>query len=159
MDELEIVNGKITGVQLENKDRGMLICWINIEYGDGGQQGYGGYQLDAQAGDDSYDRIGTEYGCQCIINILDTFGVKDWNALKGQYCRIAKKKGWNSLIESVGHITEDKWFSFKLTYEVVEKRIALHKRELLEKVQQDFEIEMKARNDVIVEELSDLIQH
>lgn len=111
--ETETFNAKITGTILENKDRGILTLWISLEF-DGGGQGYGGYALD-QWDEKKKERIGTDYGCQCIINLLNTFDVINWSKLENIYCRVEREEGWSGKILRIGHVVEDRWFSFEDT--------------------------------------------
>ena len=58
---------------------------------DGVCQGFGGWRLS----DDM------------ILQILKTLEVKNWEDLKGKYCRVDSVDG---LLKGIGHITKEKWF-------------------------------------------------
>ena len=100
-------NGKIDSTFLGIEDHGIMTCWLNITY-DGSGQGFGGYALDGNAGGRGHAK-----SILAIRKILETLDVRDWADLKGKYVRVRKEDEWNSPIHSIGHIVEDRWFSFK----------------------------------------------
>jgi hypothetical protein len=102
---MEIENGKIRSTMLGTEDHGIFTCFIDIDF-DGSGQGFGGYGLDSWS--KKHDRrIGTAYGLEFIKHILDVVGVEKWEDLVGKYIRV---KHDMTKIESIGHITKNKWF-------------------------------------------------
>ena len=107
-----VENGKIESTMLGVEDHGILTFFLTLKF-EGSGQGFGGYAMD------SYDkakkrRIGSAFGTDCILQILDTVGVGKWEDLKGKYVRV-KRDGdsWADKILAIGHIVEDKWFNIE----------------------------------------------
>lgn len=101
----EIKNAIIDNVSLGIEDHGILTMHISVKY-DGGGQGFGGYALD------SYDRekkrrVGTAYGAEFILRIIDTLKVYDIFKLKGTPIRV---DACDNKIYGIGHLLEDRWF-------------------------------------------------
>jgi hypothetical protein len=95
---MEVQNAIIKKVTLGREDHGILTMYLSLEYANGGQW-FGGYALD------SYDRetrkrVGTAYGTQFILDLLDTIGVDEIQKMVGQPCRV--KADWSSVAE-IGH--------------------------------------------------------
>ena len=55
--------------------------------------------------------LGTKYLSKCIRSILETLEIKEWNKVKGQYCRILRVDG---SIVGIQHIVKDKSFIIDL---------------------------------------------
>jgi hypothetical protein len=96
-----IFNAVINSTMLGFEDRGILTFFLYIEWDRSGQ-GFGGYALDSQ--------FTQHLSISCIKKILETVGVDQWENLPGKQVRI-EIKSFNAEIESIGHITEDKWFN------------------------------------------------
>ena len=45
MANVEIKNAKIMSLTISNGDHGLLSSYLHLEYGDGSEQGFGGYAL------------------------------------------------------------------------------------------------------------------
>lgn len=106
--KLETVNATISGTRLGIEDHGILTFFLQCDY-KVGSQGFGGYSMD------TYDktkkrRVGSAYGTEYILRILDTVGVEEWGHLNGKNIRVIRDEGWGGLIRGIGHITKDKWF-------------------------------------------------
>ena len=98
-------NAQITGVSFGKEDHGIMTLMLRLTY-DGSGQGFGGYALD------NYDpikkrRIGTAYGMEYIMRLLDTLEIQDFGELEGQHVRV--EADWNKVYR-IGHILKDKWF-------------------------------------------------
>lgn len=106
-----IANAKITSTLLGREDRGIMTCYVFVE-ADGWSCGAGGYGLD------EWDavaerRVGTALAADFILGILDAVGVEKWEDLPGKYVRVRSEDGLiGGRIDAIGHIIEDKWFSF-----------------------------------------------
>ena len=107
---MEIENGLITDTMLGHEDHGIFTCMIHMKF-DGTGQGYGGYGFDTY-NDKTKTRVGTKYGCQCIISLLKTIGVDKWEDLVNTHIRVKRDKSFGE-ITYIGHIIKDQWFSFK----------------------------------------------
>ena len=75
---------KVSGANLEVKERGILNFWIYVDYEDFGSQGIGGITLD-EFDKEKERRVGTAYGCEMIRRILLEFQVNDFAELKGKH--------------------------------------------------------------------------
>jgi len=107
-----VENPQIESTMLGMEDHGILTFFLNLKF-KGSGQGFGAYAMD------SFDlvkkrRIGSAFGTDCILQILDTVGVSKWEDLKDKYVRV-KRDGdsWGSKIVAIGHIVEDKWFNIE----------------------------------------------
>ena len=103
---MEAKNAKIDSTMLGREDHGIMTCMLFVNYG-GACQGFGGYTLDG------YDkglekRVGSAYGMEFIIRVLETVGVTRWEELPGKHLRVKADHG---KIHSIGNIIEDKWFA------------------------------------------------
>lgn len=105
---MEIKNALIVSTQLGKEDHGLFTFSIAVEYDSSGQS-FGNYSLDDWS-EKEKKRIGTRWGLELLMNILETVGVDNWEDLKGQYIRVEAD---NTHIERIGHIIKDKWFSPK----------------------------------------------
>ncbi len=106
MEHIETVNAKITGTMLGIEDHGIMTCNLQMEW-PSHFQGFGGYCL-STFNKQLNRRVGTAYGMQFILEILETVGVEKWEDLKGKYVRI---KTTHEKMLQIGHITEEKWFN------------------------------------------------
>lgn len=113
---MSILNGKIIRTSLGTKDAPCFTCWIFIETEEG-TGGVGGYALDAYNKRLSR-REGIAEGLDAIMSILKTVGVDQWEDLTGQYVRCETDR---MRITKIGHITKDKWFSFKESFQAWEE--------------------------------------
>lgn len=108
----EIKNAKITATKL-GEEQGCLTAQIVIE-GSGWGCAFGGFCLDhwfAEIGE--YTSTG---GYGAIIELMKTVGVESWEALSGKYIRAAIE---DNRVAKIGHLLEDKWFSFADYFEEV----------------------------------------
>lgn len=74
---------KVESATLEIKERGILNFWVFVNYEEGCSQGVGGLALDTW-NERLKRRVGTEYGCEMIRQLLLFFGVNNLNEAKGQ---------------------------------------------------------------------------
>lgn len=87
MSEREIKNALIGGVSLGREDHGILSFWLMLDFY-GFHQAFGGYSMDSPVKvDGKFKREGNAFGCQCIIEILDTVGAESWDKLQGKPVR------------------------------------------------------------------------
>lgn len=96
-------NARIRSTFLGPEDHGIPTCAIQLDH-EGGTQGFGGYDL------------------RCYPNawhqILAVVGAKSWEDLVGKNVRARRNS--KRMIESIGHIVEDRWFSFRPEEAVVD---------------------------------------
>jgi len=89
---METKNAVVTSTLLGYEDHGILTCQIFVNYDEHSSQGFGNRVLDI------------EY----IKNILSVFGVRKWEDLKGQFCRVGIK---DDMIIQIGHVLNNNiWF-------------------------------------------------
>jgi hypothetical protein len=98
----ETKNAKIEGVSLEIEDHGILTAWLQLDFGDGGHQAFGGYGL-YYPRDQSKSLAG-----KFIYRTLEVLGVRNWDNLQGMIVRVKRNDG---LVVSVGHPIKDEWFT------------------------------------------------
>lgn len=100
----EIRNAKIRSVNLGFEDHGILTCWLNLDYGDGGAQGFGGYGFSHRPKD---KHIGAPDLAGYILGILTTLGVDLWEKLPGTVIRADSDHG---KVYRIGHALKNRWF-------------------------------------------------
>ena len=108
MDENGIYTGKIIDTTLGIEDHGIMTLYLHIE-GDGWGCSFGGYALDKWSQGQG-KRVGTAEGIECIRRIMDIFGVRKWENVKGNYVRVRFR---DRRIKEIGHIIKDDWFCFQ----------------------------------------------
>lgn len=105
MSEREIKNALIEDVSLGREDHGILTFYLMLDYG-GLHQGFGSYAMDSPVKrDGEIKREGSAFGCQCIIEILDTVGAPSWEKLKGKHVRAILE---GHMIKGIMNILDDK---------------------------------------------------
>ena len=104
-------NAMIENTSLDMGDRGLLTAWIQLDYGDSGHQGFGGYALYLP---ESYDHHELKsFAGHFIFRSMQVAGANKWEDMKGKTIRVRSEDG---LIVSIGHILKDDWFSPKKDY-------------------------------------------
>ena len=116
----EVLNAKITSTKL-GEEHGCLTAEIFLE-GNGWGCAFGGYCLDRWFV--SVGNYASKDGYGAIIELLKTLNVKSWEELTGQYVRV-EFNGLGSPVVRIGHLMEDKWFSFDEYFESVKKMQAV----------------------------------
>ena len=99
---METRNALIKSTFLGVEDHGIFTLWLRLEW-DGSGQGAGGRALDESK---DGNRVGTIYGHQMIIDILQTVGVSKWEDLPGKHIRI---KSDHSRVYEIGNLLKDDW--------------------------------------------------
>lgn len=108
--ETEIKNAVIEKATITCGDRGFLDAWLMLDYGGSGQ-GFGGYCLYLPKSF-SHHKLQSVAGHH-IFRCMEIAGVSDWHALPGKTIRVRIKDG---LIDAIGHIIKDDWFSPKIDF-------------------------------------------
>lgn len=77
--ELARIDSTFLGIE----DHGVFTFYFNVTYDNGLGQGIGFYTLDTpkKDGEKFIKRIGTAYGAEMIMRVLDTVGVDSWEKL------------------------------------------------------------------------------
>ena len=88
--------GKIISTHLGIEDHGIMSFMIVFDFGGRGR-GFGGYALD------TYDeklkkRVGTAYGMEVIMRILNAVGVDKWEDLVGKVCWVYRAKPYDEIV-------------------------------------------------------------
>lgn len=100
----EIKNAIIKSVTLDGVDRGSLIAWLDLDYGDSGQC-FGGYGLYLPRTRVRHTLL--SHAGHFIRRCMEVGGVARWEDLPGKAIRVRCEGG---LIKAIGHITKDDWF-------------------------------------------------
>lgn len=108
--EGDVLNAKIEFVSFGYEDHGILTFGLGLKLPGGGCV-FGGYALD-EYDKDRDRRVPTAKGFECLTEIINTVGVKNWEDLKDQYIRVVSN-GYGAEISKIGNIMEDKWFDVK----------------------------------------------
>ena len=109
--------GTIKRTSLGIEDHGIVTSMLHIEW-TGGGIGVGGYCLDTPRKDDDgkhHGRIGTAYGLDHIMRILETVGVDSWEQLPGKQVIVLFEGtgGWGSVSCGIAGITNEKVLDIK----------------------------------------------
>lgn len=101
----EVKNAIIKSAKLSFADRGLLDCWLELDYGGTGQ-GFGGFclYLPKSFTHHSIESVAGHH----LYRIMQVAGVEDWSAVVGRTIRV---KATNGGVESIGHIINDDWFN------------------------------------------------
>lgn len=106
----EIVNALIENVSLSMEDHGVLCYYLTLRM-DGFGCSYGGRVIGkGYLGAKEFQ--GYEKGTEALMRIMDVVGVHRWEDIKGKYVRV-ELPGWGGVVDRIGNIIEDKWFSQK----------------------------------------------
>ena len=98
-----IVNAKIKSTRLDIGDTGMLIGWLDLDYGGTGQ-GFGGMVLYSK-----YQRSGLNYCGWWIQRVLEIAGADSWEKLVGNPIRVEQDNPFGKILR-IGHYLNDDWF-------------------------------------------------
>lgn len=102
-------NAKIIRSFLGVEDHGIFTCMLTLE-GDGWGIGYGGYSMDTWHAELNR-RVGTAYGMEVIMQLLNALELECWEDLKGKCVRVEMDHEFGKVVR-IGHLLKNKWFSF-----------------------------------------------
>ena len=106
----EIVNALIENVSLSMADHGVLCYYLTLKMNGCGCS-YGGRVIGkGYLGAKEFQ--GYKKGTEALMRIMDVVGVERWEDMKGKYVRV-ELPGWGGVVDRIGNIIEDKWFSQK----------------------------------------------
>ena len=93
------------------EDHGILTAYLQCNW-PGMGIGVGGFGLDKSTGAPDYARVGTAYGLDHIMRLMQTVGVHKWEDLKGKTVIILFEQDdpWGSGAKGIAHHLEDKVF-------------------------------------------------
>lgn len=95
---------------LGREDHGIFTAQLTLSSGSWGQVA-GGYALDAPS--DRPRRIGTAFGLDHIIAIIDVLGCGDWEHVKGSRCFAIRDEDQSSSIVGLADLTAQRALIFK----------------------------------------------
>lgn len=97
-------NAVITSAELSNDDHGVLTCYLTLDYGGSGMQGFGGYILWSPS-----SPLGAHPDAcgRYIWRVLEIAGVHEWSKLKGRPVRV---RAGRAKVHAIGHFLNDDWF-------------------------------------------------
>ena len=104
--EKRIENVVIEGVMLGFEDHNIMTCMVHVK-GNERNQGFGGYPLG------KYDKllerqVGTAYGMEWLMRLMNAIGAREFKEMKGMYVRIEADE---YKIFQIGHIVKEQWFN------------------------------------------------
>lgn len=94
-----IENAIIKDARVFVEDHGILTSFVDVSYGGGSGQGFGGYDLRSD------NRLAMWH-----LELFKVFGATDLRDLGGRPCRVEVEGG---LIRRIGHYIENRWFDPK----------------------------------------------
>jgi hypothetical protein len=101
----EIKNAIISAVNITTEDRGVLDCWLHLDYSGSGR-GFGGYALYLPKDFTHHKDKGNIAGHH-IYRCMEIAGVTKWDNMKGKSIRVCIENG---IISGIGHIIKDDWY-------------------------------------------------
>lgn len=109
-----VCNAEITSVSLGFERDFILTAYLYLAFGDGFEQGFGGYAL----GGSPFDTTAAVARHHQQTNLLADFvggclriaGVDHWDKMPGRVIRVAKERDQFGLIMAIGHATKDLWY-------------------------------------------------
>lgn len=102
--DTEIRNAIIEAADICDSDRGLLDCWLTLDYGGSGQ-GFGGYALYLPKSY-SHHTLQSPAGHH-IWRCMEIAGVRSWSKMAGRTIRVRIEDG---LVKAIGHIVKDDWY-------------------------------------------------
>ena len=103
-------NAVIKSTSLGYEDHGIMTFFLHLDYGGGGQ-GFGGYGLDKpNDGDRPPYRLGTAFGLEAIMRVLDVVGVSEWEKLPGKSVRV---RACHDKVKELGHYLKEEWLNME----------------------------------------------
>lgn len=110
-------NAIIKSASILINDHGVLDCLLGLEFG-GSSQGFGGYALYLPKSF-THHKLESVAGHH-IYRILTIADVQDFSKLPGRAIRV-RKKSERDVIDAIGHIIKNDWFSPKEDYAELSK--------------------------------------
>ena len=108
-----IYNGQLVKASI-SEINGIAIVEARVDFAKGGSCSLGGKSC-GQYNPGHKQVRGCAYGFECLLWLMAVAGVNDSSELGGQYVRVAFDK--EDKCSYIGHIYEERWFSFELLAE------------------------------------------
>ena len=94
-------------------ERGSFLdCWLFLDYGDGGHQGFGGWVLHMTP-DCTHYKQDCGHAGEHLMQCMRVADVEKWDDVVGKCVRAKIEDG---LVVAIGHITKDIWFEPREVY-------------------------------------------
>jgi hypothetical protein len=100
----EIKNAVIKSAEISTSDRGILDCWLYLDYGGSGQ-GFGGYALYLPKSFTHHKLLSV--AGHHIFRIMEIAEVEKWSQLKGKTIRV--ESSYTEVVR-IGHIVKNDWY-------------------------------------------------
>lgn len=106
--------GRIESTMLGQEDHGIMTSYLYLDFGGSGQ-GAGGYGLDTyEDAPGAGKRVGTAFGMDLIMRILETVGVSKWEDLVGvQILALREVNNNRGTILGIANLRGNKHLIFK----------------------------------------------
>lgn len=112
---MDTLNAQIKSTKLGFISNGIFDFTLVLDIQGGGGVAIGGWAMD-QYDKEKDRRVGTAYGMNMIMRILEVVGVNTWEELKGKYIRIKNAK-LGDRVYSIGNLMKEEWIDFN-TYSI-----------------------------------------
>lgn len=107
---MDTLNAQIKSTKLGFISNGIFDFTLVLDIQGGGDVAFGGWTMD-QYDKDKGRRVGTAYGMNVTMRILEVVGVNTWEELKGKYIRIKHTK-LEDRVFSIGNHMKEEWIDF-----------------------------------------------
>lgn len=109
---MDIRNALIESVTIDTGDRDLLTAWLQLDYGDGSHQSFGGHCLYLPKSYKHHTEKG-DFAGHFIYRCMQIAGVESWDKIKGKSIRVKYEvgPGFMSKIIAIGHVIKDDWFN------------------------------------------------
>lgn len=111
---METVNAVIRKAIIEHEDRGILQCWLDLDYGGTGQ-GFGGYALYLPKSFSNHNLLSP--AGHFIFRCMEIAGAGKWDSMVGKTIRVKRD---HSKVHAIGHIIKDDWFCPEKDFENID---------------------------------------
>jgi hypothetical protein len=105
---MDVMNAIIKNASITFESHGFLTVWLELDFGDGFGQSFGGYALYHQKSVNP--ATVPNYAGHFIWRCMEIAGVSEWSAIPGKSIRVRKPSENENYIEAIGHIIKDDWF-------------------------------------------------
>lgn len=107
---MEALNAQIKATKLGFISNGIFDFKLVLEIQGGGGVALGGWAMD-RYDKEKNKRVGTAYGMNLIMRILEVVGVDTWEELEGKYIRIKNAK-LGDRVSAIGNLMAEEWVDF-----------------------------------------------